>query len=116
MEAPKMRIIQELVPGKQLTLAHVIANPDPSLYGHFHAESLCANSAIGVLTITPPEASIIIADISIKSAGVQVLSINKASGSLIIAGTVANVEAAVNAVLDYVENKLGFEVCNITKT
>ena len=28
----KMRIIQELVPGKQITLAHVIASPDPILY------------------------------------------------------------------------------------
>ena len=28
----KMRIIQELVPGKQITLAHVIANPDAILY------------------------------------------------------------------------------------
>ena len=28
----KMRIIQELVPGKQITLAHIIANPDPVLY------------------------------------------------------------------------------------
>ena len=28
----KMRIVQELVPGKQVTLAHIIANPDPLLY------------------------------------------------------------------------------------
>ena len=28
----KMRIIQEIVPGKQITLAHIIANPDPVLY------------------------------------------------------------------------------------
>ena len=28
----KQRIIQEFVPGKQVTLAHLIANPDKSLY------------------------------------------------------------------------------------
>ena len=28
----KQRIIQEFVPGKQVTLAHLIANPDRSLY------------------------------------------------------------------------------------
>lgn len=28
----KQRIVQELVPGKQITLAHIIANPDPVLY------------------------------------------------------------------------------------
>ena len=27
----KMRIVQELVPGKQITLAHIIANPDDIL-------------------------------------------------------------------------------------
>ena len=112
----KARIIQELVPGKQITLAHVIANPDASIYKEFHEEIINKNSAIGVLTITPPETSIIIADISIKAAGVQIVSINKSSGSLILAGTVSSVEAAVAAVLDYVENKLGFEVCELTKT
>jgi len=28
----KMRIIQEIVPGKQITLAHIIAGPDQVLY------------------------------------------------------------------------------------
>ena len=28
----KMRIVQELVPGRQITILHIIANPDPILY------------------------------------------------------------------------------------
>ena len=28
----KHRIIQELVPGKEITIAHLIANPDEDLY------------------------------------------------------------------------------------
>ena len=28
----KMRIVQEMVPGKQVTIAHIIANPDPIIY------------------------------------------------------------------------------------
>ncbi|RRQ75829.1 propanediol utilization protein, partial [Streptomyces griseofuscus] len=28
----KQRIVQEFVPGKQITLAHVIAAPDPDIY------------------------------------------------------------------------------------
>lgn len=28
----KTRIVQELVPGKQITIAHLIANPDKVLY------------------------------------------------------------------------------------
>lgn len=28
----KMRIIQEIVPGKQITIAHIIASPDKIIY------------------------------------------------------------------------------------
>lgn len=31
-EEQKQRIIQEIVPGKQVTMAHLIANPNPDLY------------------------------------------------------------------------------------
>ena len=37
--AGKERIIQEFVPGKQVTLAHVIANPDKNLYGKLGVSS-----------------------------------------------------------------------------
>ena len=47
MEEQKMRVIQEYVPGKQLTLAHVIANPDPVLYTKLGIEE---RSAIGILS------------------------------------------------------------------
>ena len=109
----RQRIIQELVPGKQLTLAHIIANPDATLY-----ESLKITSpdAIGILTITPSETAIIIADVAIKSAGVGIASIDITSGSLIITGTVSQIESAVGAILDYVGAKLGFEICKLTKT
>lgn len=32
VDGNKTRIIQELVPGKQITIAHIIANPDEILY------------------------------------------------------------------------------------
>ena len=48
----KQRIIQELVPGKQITLAHIIANPDPILYQKLGLNPAVeyAKAAIGVLT------------------------------------------------------------------
>ena len=115
MEIIKQRIIQELVPGRQITLAHIIANPDPSLYPSLSMENEI-HSAIGILTITPPETAIIIADIAIKSAGVKVISVDRVSGSLIVTGTVSAVESAVRAILEYVGITLGFEVCSLTKT
>ena len=46
----KKRIIQEFVPGKQVTLAHVIANPTEDLY--LKLGLIDASGAIGIFTIT----------------------------------------------------------------
>ena len=53
----KQRIIQEFVPGKQVTLAHIIANPNQDIYKKLGVigEHL---GAIGIMTITPSEAAI----------------------------------------------------------
>ncbi len=118
MEILKQRIVQELVPGKQITLAHVIANPDKILYEKLGLDPAVeySKSAIGVLTVSPSETAIIMADIAVKSSGVELGFVDRFSGSLIINGTVSEVESAVEAILDYVENKLRFTVCPITKT
>ena len=112
------RIIQEQVPGKQISLAHIIANPDKILYKKLGLDPAVdySKSAIGIMTITPAETAIIIADIAIKSSGVELGFVDRFSGSLIITGTVSEVEASVTAILDYVSEKLGFAVCPVTRT
>lgn len=112
------RIVQELVPGKQISLAHIIASPDEILYTKLGLDPSVeyARSAIGVLTVSPAETAIIMADKAIKSSGVELGFVDRFSGSLIITGTVSEVEAAVSAVLEYVGEKLGFTVCPITRT
>ena len=55
-EEKKERIIQEFVPGKQVTLAHVIPHPVEALYGKMGL--IDAEGAIGIFTITPSEAAI----------------------------------------------------------
>ena len=114
----KQRIIQELVPGKQISLAHIIANPDQILYKKLGLDPAIeySRSAIGIMTITPAETAIIMGDIAIKSSGVELGFVDRFSGSLIVTGTVSQVEAAVNAVLSYVQETLGFSVCKITRT
>ena len=114
----KQRIVQELVPGKQVSLAHIIANPDKILYEKlgltFSRDD--RKSAIGIMTISPAETAIIIADIALKSAGVTLEVVDHLSGSLVVAGTVSEVETAVQAILQYTQVQLGFEVCRITRT
>lgn len=114
----KARIIQELVPGKQITLAHIIANPDDILYrklGLDPAESH-SGTAIGILTISPSETAIIAGDIALKSSGVTLGFVDRFSGTVIVTGTVSQVEAALTAITDYAIQKLGFTVCDITRT
>ena len=114
----KMRIIQELVPGKQITLAHVIGGPRPIVYKKLglNPDVDYGNSAIGILNMSPPESAVIASDISIKTGDVYLGFVDRFSGSLIITGTVSEVEASTSAILDYVGNKLGFTLCPITRT
>ena len=106
----KLRIIQELVPGKQITLAHVIASPDPILY------TKLGRSAIGILTMSPAETAIIAADLATKTSNVDLSFVDRFSGTLIITGMVADVETSLRAIMDYAERTLKFTVCEITKT
>ncbi len=118
MEESKQRIIQELVPGKQITLAHIIANPGMPLYEKLGLTmpADADRGAIGVLTVSPAETAIIMADIAMKAAGIEIGFVDRVSGSLIITGTVSSVEAAVQAIMDYVTVKLDYEVVPITRT
>lgn len=111
----KQRIIQEYVPGKQVTLAHLIANPDPSLYKKLGVIGECGG-ALGIMTITPSEAAIIGADAATKAANVNVIFVDRFNGSLVVCGDVASVEAALRDVLAVLENVLGFSPTTITRS
>lgn len=117
-QPPKQRIIQELVPGKQITLAHIIANPDPMLYEKLGLNPSIdySRAAIGILTVSPAETAIIMADVAIKAAAVDLGFVDRFSGSLIITGTVSEVESSEQAILDYVSHELKYSVCGITRT
>lgn len=112
----KQRMIQEYVPGKQVTLAHVIANPEPDLYTKLGLEE-GGNSALGILTITPSEAAIIAVDIATKNGDVSIGFIDRFSGSVVLTGDIGSVEEALKAVLEGLRSILGFSVtCGITRT
>jgi ethanolamine utilization protein EutS len=107
------RIIQESVPGKQVTLAHVIASPMPDLYERLGIDD---RGAIGILTLTPYETSIIAADIATKEADVEIGFLDRFTGSVVITGDVQSVETALAAVNETLQNMLGFETAKVTRT
>ena len=107
----KQRIIQEYVPGKQVTLCHLIANPD---HGLVHKLGVGQVGAIGILTITPGEGAIIAADIATKAAAVSIGFLDRFSGALVIVGDVAAVEAGLKAVNEILSTQLQFTPAILT--
>jgi len=111
----KQRIIQEFVPGKQITIAHIIANPRKEIYKKMGL-SEDSSGAIGILTITPSEASIIAADVASKAAGIEVGFIDRFSGALLITGDISSVEASLIKIVETLTNVMGFTPSAITRT
>lgn len=114
----KLRLVQELVPGKQITIAHIIANPDAIIYRKLGLDPAVdySRAAIGIVTMSPAETAIIAGDIAIKTSGVELGFVDRFSGTLIVTGRVSEVEAALRVLTDYCRDTLGFTVCDITKT
>ena len=115
MEEAKQRMIQEYVPGRQVTLAHVIANPQDELARKVGLTNEKVD-AIGILTITPGEAAIIAGDLATKSAAIEIGFVDRFSGSVILNGDVSSVEAAISDIVDYFKNVLRFSVTEITSS
>lgn len=108
------RMIQEYVPGKQVTLAHIIANPEKEIFRKLGIDD--SNNALGILTITPSEASIIASDIATKASDVSLGFLDRFSGSVVICGEVSDVEEALKEVTGQLKSVLHFSVPPITRT
>ena len=111
----KVRMIQEYVPGKQVTLAHLIAHPNLDIYKKMGLNVENKN-AIGILTITPGEAAIIAADIATKSGEIEIGFLDRFSGTLVITGDVSSIESSLEAIMQYLQTSLKFSVTNISRS
>jgi ethanolamine utilization protein EutS len=107
------RIIQESVPGKQITLAHVIASPISAVYDSL---GVSEKGAIGILALTPYETSIIATDIAGKAANVDICFVDRFTGSVMFSGDVQSVETALQSILDYFSEILGFSTVKLTRS
>lgn len=112
-QQPMERIIQETVPGKQVTLAHVIASPMPDIYERLGIDEA---GAIGIINVTPYESAIIAADIATKTADVEIGFLDRFTGSVVVSGDVQSVETALGAVIETLADMLHFDTVAITKT
>ncbi|WP_134705012.1 ethanolamine utilization microcompartment protein EutS [Ammoniphilus sp. YIM 78166] len=113
MSEEKKRFIQEFVPGKQVTLSHLIANPDPQM---FEKLGIQKEGAIGILTLTPSETVIIAGDLATKAAHISIGFLDRFTGSLVLVGSVSEVEMAMEHINSYLAGQLGYTSARITKS
>ena len=107
------RVIEESVPGKQITLAHVIAAPIGSVYQSLGIDEA---GAIGILTLSPFETAMIAADTAAKVADVEIGFLVRFTGSVVITGDVESVETSLREVLRVFKEVLKFSVVDVTRT
>ena len=71
---------------------------------------------LGLVRFTPWESVVVAADVAVKSANVQLCFMDRFCGSLIVSGTLSDVEASVEAVVKFFSEELGFGICKIHKS
>jgi ethanolamine utilization protein EutS len=108
------RIVEESVPGKQVTLAHVIAGPGESLYAGIELPQ--DGRATGILRVTPSITAIIAADAAAKAGGVELAIMDRFSGAVVIFGDVAAVKAGLRGAEEVLCGKMGFAAVPITQS
>ena len=115
----RLRITRLRIPGKEVCLAHVISSSQPCVYQNLglhigvHEGEDHTGESIGLIRFTPWEAVVVAADVAMKSADVQIGFMDRFCGSLIITGGLSEVQTAVEEVLRFFKEVLGFQTCAI---
>ena len=117
----KLRMTRVRVPGKEVCLAHIINPSDPCIYQNLalhigvHEGEDHTGETLGLIRFTPWESVVVAADVATKSADVQVCFMDRFCGALIISGQLADVQSAIESVLQFFDEELGFTICKIHK-
>ena len=117
----KLRITRLRVPGKEVCLAHVISASNPCVFQNLglhigiHEGEDHTGESIGLIRFTPWEAVVVAADVAMKSADVQIGFMDRFCGSLIITGGLSEVQTAVEEVVRFFKEVLGFQTCKVHK-
>lgn len=122
LKGKKLRMTRVRVPGKEVCLAHVIHPSDPCIYQNLglhigvHEGEDHTGESIGMIRFTPWEVVVVGADVAMKSADVQIGFMDRFCGSLILTGGMTEVQTAVEEVVRFFDEELGFKTCQIHKS
>ena len=122
LKGKRLRMTRLRVPGKEVCLAHVITPTQDCIYQNLglhigvHKGENHKGEAIGMIRFTPWESVVVAADIALKSADVQIGFMDRFCGSLILCGRLAEVQTAVEEIIRFFDEALGFRTCEINKS
>ncbi len=121
LKGKRLRMTRVRVPGKEVCLAHVLSPSQTCIYQNLalhigvHEGEDHTGESIGLIRFTPWEAVVAAADIAVKSADVQVGFMDRFCGSLILTGGLSQVQTAVEEVVRFFGEELGFRTCEVHK-
>ena len=119
LKGQTLRMTRVRVPGKEVSLAHVINPSEASVYRNLglhigvHEGEDHTGEAIGMIRFTPWEAVVVAADTAMKSANVEIGFMDRFCGSLIITGKLADVRTSVEKTVEFFRDELGFAACEV---
>ena len=119
LKGKRLRITRLRIPGKEGCLAHIISATQAPVYQNLglhigvHEGEDHTGESIGLIRFTPWEAVVVAADVAMKSADVQIGFMDRFCGSLILTGGLSEVQAAVEVVVRFFREELGFETCKV---
>lgn len=122
LKGKRLRMTRLRVPGKEVCLAHVMTPTQDCIYQNLglhigiHEGEDHKGDAIGMIRFTPWESVVVAADVALKSAQVQIGFMDRFCGSLILCGGLAEVQTAVEEIVRFFGEELGFRICHIHKS
>lgn len=122
LKGKRLRMTRVRVPGKEVCMAHVLNPTDESIYQNLalhigvHEGEDHTGESLGLVRFTPWEAVVVAADVAMKSADVQLCFMDRFCGSLIVSGKLADVQTAVESVVKFFGEELGFTTCKVHKS
>lgn len=121
LKGKRLRMTRVRIPGKEVCMAQVLVPSDPCIYQNLglhigvHEGEDHTGEAIGMIRFTPWEAVVVAADVAVKSADVQIGFMDRFCGSLILLGGLTQVQTAVEEVVKFFDEVLGFRTCEVHK-
>lgn len=118
----EMRIVRVRVPGRDMTMAHLIGTSFSEIYRNLalnigvHAGEDHTGESIGIMKFTPWECTVVAADIAVKTSDVEIGFLDRFNGTVIILGDRADIREALEEVRKFFRDELRFHVCEIQES